>query len=163
VGLLVAPDPPEDPEPPPVEPPEDEEPPPPAEVPPPLEEPPEPPLEPPVAPLAPLPADSSEAPPDSLAPLDSEAPLPVPLEEVFVEVDVLDAADAWASFSAEVSAGGMMLGVLLGTASDALEPPPHALSVRPQRTTTVAPTATREARGAPLTAAPCAARRWGSR
>jgi hypothetical protein len=161
VGLLVAPELPEDPEPPPVEPPEDEEPPPPAEVPPPLEEPPEPPLlEPPVAPL---PAGSSEAPLDSLAPLDSEAPLPVPLEEVFVEVEVLEAADALASFSAEVSVGGMMLGVLLGTASDALEPPPHAPSVRAQRARTVAPTAAREARGALLTAVPCAGRRWGSR
>jgi len=165
VGLLVAPEPPEDPEPPPVEPPleppEDEEP-PPAEVPPPVAElPPEPLL--PVAPLAPLPEDSSEGLLDSLAPLVPDVPLPVPLDEVFVDVEVLVAAEAWASFSAEVLVGGMMLGVLLGTASEAFELPPHAPSARAQRVRTVAPTAAREARGAPLTAAPCAARRSGSR
>ncbi len=75
------------------EPPEDEEP-PPAEVPPPAEElPPElPPPEAPVPPLAPLPESSSDGLLDSLAPLASV--LPLPLEEVFVEVVVLVAADA---------------------------------------------------------------------
>jgi hypothetical protein len=129
VGLLVAPDP-EDPEPPPVElPPE-----PPAEVPPPAEEPPpELPLpEPPVAPLAPLPDDASEG-LDSLAPLASLLPLPVLVDEVFVELVVLVAADAWASPSADVLVGGMMFGVLLGTASEAFEPPPQALRVTAQR------------------------------
>jgi hypothetical protein len=130
VGLLVAPDPPGDPEPPPVE----LLPEPPAEVPPPAEEPPELPLpELPVAPLAPLPDDASEGLPDSLAPLASVLPLPVLLDEVFVELVALVAADAWASFSADVLVGGMMFGVFLGTASEALEPPPHALRVTAQR------------------------------
>ncbi len=162
MGLLVAPEP-EEPEPPPVEPPEEE--PPPAEVPPPEEEPPpEPPLpEPPVAPLAPLPEGSSEAPPDSLAPLASDDPLPVLLDEVFVEV--LDTDDACASFSADVLVGGVMFGVLLGMASEAFELPPHAPSVRAQRVRTLTPSAARVAREAALVlkAAPCAARRSGSR
>lgn len=66
---------------------------PPAEVPPPaLAPPPEPPLpEPPVAPLAPLPEDSSGGLLDSLAPPASVLAL---LDEVFVEVEVLEAADA---------------------------------------------------------------------
>jgi hypothetical protein len=164
VGLLVAPEPPDDPEPPPVE----LLPEPPAEVPPPAVEPPELPLpepEPPVAPLAPLPEDSSDGLLDSPAPLVPEVPLPVLLDEVFVDV-VLVAADACASFSAEVSVGGMMFGVLLGTASAAFELPPQAPSVRAQRVRTLAPTATREARAAlalVLKAAPCAGRRSGSR
>lgn len=154
MGLLVAPEPPEDPEPPPAEPPPDDVPPPPEELPP------EPLLPvPPVASLAPLPLDSSEAPLDSL---DSVAPLPVLLEVLFVEV--VETEDALASFSTEVSVGGMICGVLLGTASAALEPPPQALSISAQRATAVAPTAAREARGATaLTAVPCVCRRWGSR
>lgn len=158
MGLLPAP---EDPEPPPVEPlpePPEEEPPP--EVPPPVAAlPPEPLPEAPVPPLAPLLAGSSVEPPDSLAPVEPEALVLEP-EEV---VEVVDTAAAWASFSIEVFVGGMMLGVLLGTASEALELPPQAPSVRAQMVRTVAPMATREAREAALTAAPCAGRRWDSR
>jgi hypothetical protein len=143
----------------PPEPPEEA---PPAEVPPPADEPvPEPPLpEPPVSLLAPPPEDSSEVPPDSLAP---EVPLPVVLDELFVEV--LVAAEACASFSADVFVGGVMFGVLLGIASEALEPPPQAPSVRAQRVMALAPSAARVAREAALVlkAAPCAARRSGSR
>lgn len=155
MGLLVAP---EDPEPPPVAPlPE-----PPAVDPPAAEVPllPEEPLpEAPVPPLAPLLAGSSVEPPDSLAPVEPEELVLEP-EEV---VEVVDTAAAWASFSIEVFVGGMMLGVLLGTASEALELPPQAPSVRAQMVRTVAPMATREAREAALTAAPCAGRRWDSR
>ncbi len=156
MGLLVAP---EEPEPPPVA--LLPEPAPPAVDPPAAELPllPEEPLpEAPVPPLAPLLAGSSVEPPDSLAPVEPEALVLEP-EEV---VEVVDTAAACASFSIEVFVGGMMLGVLLGTASEALELPPQALSVRAQMVRTVAPMATREAREAALTAAPCAGRRWDS-
>jgi hypothetical protein len=94
-------------------------------VPPPLEEPPPEPL--PDASLPPLGEDSSEEPPlVSLLAVEPELLLVVPAEVV----EVVDAAEAWASPSAEVSVGGVMSGVLLGAASEALELPPHALNAR---------------------------------
>jgi hypothetical protein len=72
---------------------------------------------------------------------DPEEPsLEVPVDPVdAVEVEVVS-TDA---FSALVSAGGVMSGVLFGTTSEALLVPPHAPSVVPARSTNDAPTATR--------------------
>ncbi len=77
--------------------------------------------------LPPL-AGSSVAslPPDELAALSLVVVL---LVDVFDEVDVVCAA----ACSALVSFGGVMLGVLLGTESLALLPPPQAASVPPAR------------------------------
>jgi len=58
---------------------------------------------------------------------------------VFGVVDVVElevvCTDA---FSALVSVGGVISGVLFGTASETLLPPPHALKVTPQRSVAVA-------------------------
>jgi hypothetical protein len=81
--------------------------------------------------------------------------LVVVLAVVVVVVDV-DAAFA-AAASALVSVGGVISGVLLGTASETLVPP-HALSVRPPSTIAHAASATRA-----LTTGPCACRTWDSR
>jgi hypothetical protein len=70
-----------------------------------------------------------------------------------VEVEVVCTAAA----SALVSVGGVMSGVLLGTASETLLEP-HALSVSPHSSIVHAASATR-----PLTAVPCACHTWGSR
>jgi hypothetical protein len=105
-----------------------------------------------VPPAAPLFADPLElslleGSPDSLlgvSPLEAseeELSLDVPLDVV----DVVDVEVVWiAVFSADVSVGGVMSGVLLGTTSEVLLPPPHAPSVTPQRSTT---DAARVARG----------------
>jgi hypothetical protein len=94
----------------------------PAEVPPPAAlDPPEDSLEdsPPVSLLLDPPEDSEED-PSPVAPV-----APVELVEV-VEVEVV-----WtAAFSAEVSVGGVMSGVLLGVTSETLLPPPQARRVR---------------------------------
>jgi hypothetical protein len=70
-----------------------------------------------------------------------------------VEVEVLCTAAA----SALVSVGGVISGVLFGTASETLLEP-HALSVSPASSAAHAASATRA-----LTAVPCACRTWGSR
>ncbi len=70
-----------------------------------------------------------------------------------VEVEVVCTAAA----SALVSVGGVISGVLFGTASETLLEP-HALSVSPASSSAHAASATRA-----LTAAPCACRTWGSR
>ena len=115
---------------------------------------------------------SAEAPPDGLAvlgvPALEDAPLslagasalpdelslllPVVLVDV-VDVDVVCAA----ADSALVFVGGVISGVLLGTASDTLLPP-QALTPNPPSNAATAASATRA-----LTAAPCACRTWGSR
>ncbi len=93
-----------------------------------------------------LPEDSEEV----LSPV-------VPVVPV-VLVDVVEVEVVWmAAFSALVSVGGVMLGVLFGTASETLLLP-QAPSVSTARSATHAVSAMRI-----LTAAPCAFRRWGSR
>jgi hypothetical protein len=62
-----------------------------------------------------------------------------------------------AAASALVFVGGLISGVLLGTASETLVPP-HALTVRPQSSAAQAASATRA-----LTTGPCACRTWDSR
>ncbi len=81
-----------------------------------------------------------------------------PEELVEVLVDVVDVAVVCtAAFSALVSDGGVISGVLLGTASETLLEP-HAPSETPARSATHALSAKRA-----LTAGPCAFGRWGSR
>jgi hypothetical protein len=70
-----------------------------------------------------------------------------------VAVDVFCAAAA----SALVSVGGVISGVLFGTASETLAPP-QALNVRPHSSGAHAASATRL-----LTTGPCACRMWDSR
>ena len=70
-----------------------------------------------------------------------------------VEVEVVCAA----ATSALVFVGGVMSGVLLGTASETLLPP-HAPSVSPHSNAAHAASAARA-----LTTVPCACRTWGSR
>jgi hypothetical protein len=72
---------------------------------------------------------------------------------VVVEVEVFCDAAA----SALVFVGGLISGVLLGTASETLVPP-HALTVSPQSSAAQAASATRA-----LTTGPCACRTWDSR
>src|SRR6202020_572346 len=73
--------------------------------------------------LPPLSGSSvASLPPDSFAAL--SLPLDVDVFVVEVDVDVVCAA----AFSALVSFGGVISGVLFGTASDALPPPPHPAS-----------------------------------
>jgi hypothetical protein len=84
--------------------------------------------------------DSSD-PLDSLPPVSLEVPS-LALEEDFVEVVETEVVCA-ASFSAVVSLGGMMFGVLCGAGSDTLLPP-QAPSVRPlSRRRAMAPAVTR--------------------
>jgi hypothetical protein len=121
---------------------------PPAEPPPPAPaEPPEP------LPELSLPAASSPpaaaaSPPEDAAD-SSLAPVAVPallLEEVEVE-------GFWAAaFSALVSVGGMMSGVLFGTVSEAWLDPPQAVSGMPVNTTSEATSAARPTRTQPLPA-----------
>jgi len=59
-----------------------------------------------------------------------------------VETAVVDVVWA-AAFSALVSVGGVISGVLFGTASETLLPPPHAVSVTLARTTSIAGRAAR--------------------
>ncbi len=97
-------------------------------------------------------------PPDSLAAL-SDFVDDVPV--VVVDVVVVCAA----AFSALVSFGGVISGVLFGTASEALLPPPHAVSVAAPSSSASA-SATALAFNDPpraIRAAPSAGRRWGSR
>jgi hypothetical protein len=116
----------------------------------------------------------AEAPPEGLASLEA-APLEgasllvlavlSPLEEEdvslgvlvvlvdVVEVEVFCAAAA----SALVFVGGVMSGVLLGTASETLLPP-HAPSVSPHSSATHTASMARV-----FTGVPCACRTWGSR
>jgi hypothetical protein len=83
----------------------------------------------------------------------------VELSVLFVVlVDVLAAVEVvCAAASALVSVGGVISGVLLGTASETLVPP-QALNARPHSNAAHAANATRA-----LTAVPCACRRWDSR
>jgi hypothetical protein len=86
---------------------------------------------------------------------DDELSLVFAVDFVVVEVDVeLVCADA---ASAVVFVGGVISGVLLGTASETLLPP-HALSATPQSSTVNAASATRA-----FTVVPYACRTWGSR
>ncbi|HKH79332.1 MAG TPA: hypothetical protein VJ996_04875 [Solirubrobacteraceae bacterium] len=93
---------------------------------------------------------SADAPPDALVSLELsfllaslEAASPPDDDSspvaVFGVVDVVElevvCTDA---FSALVSVGGVISGVLFGTASETLLPPPHALKVTPQRSVAVA-------------------------
>lgn len=97
---------------------------------------------------------------DDLVPLGPVVPV-VPVAAV-VEVEVVSVAP----FSAEVSLGGVISGVLFGTASDTLVPP-HELTPRPASSIrALAASATkRERRGPRLTrrADPSGERRLGSR
>ena len=75
-----------------------------------------------------------------------------------VLVDVVAVEVFWAAaVSALVSVGGVISGVLLGTASETLLPP-QALSATPHSSAAHAASAARL-----LTAVPCAYRMWGSR
>lgn len=88
------------------------------------------------------------------SPLEEELSLGVLVVLVdVVEVDVVCTAAA----SALVFVGGVISGVLFGTASETLLPP-QALSVSPHSSAAHAASTTRV-----LTAVPCACRRWGSR
>jgi hypothetical protein len=128
---------------------------------------------------------SADAPPDGVASLDSPAPLELPplsgssvaslppdsfaglsdFDVLDVDVDVDVEVVCAAAFSALVSFGGVISGVLLGTASEALAPPPHAPSeTAPSSSATVSATAL--ALTDPpcaIRAAPSACRTWGSR
>jgi hypothetical protein len=83
------------------------------------------------------------------SPLDSllgASSLEDPVEEVAPDVplDVVDVDVVCAeAFSAEVSVGGMMSGVLLGTASELALAPPHPANVEPARSTIDATAAAR--------------------
>ncbi len=77
-----------------------------------------------------------------------------------VEVALVDVVDA-AAFSALVSAGGTMLGVLLGTDSETLLPPQAASASAQASAASAARVRVALTPGTP--AAPCACRRWGSR
>ncbi len=110
--------------------------------------------------LPPL-AGSSVAslPPDSFAGLSDFELLVLPV--LVVDVEVVCAA----AFSALVSFGGVISGVLFGIASDALLPPPHAPSVAaPSSSASASATALafNDPPRAPR-AAPCACRTSGSR
>lgn len=106
--------------------------------------------------------------------LDSDEPSPVPSAEeddasdaalVFVAlVFVVEVVDAEA-FSALVSLGGVMSGVLLGITSELLELPPQAPSATPAASTAVAASAARAFNGIPRArrAGPCGARRLDTR
>jgi hypothetical protein len=108
---------------------------------------------------------SEPVPPDSpVEPEDSSLPVVVGVVEVVAVVDV--EVVSVASFSADVSFGGVISGVLLGSASETVLPP-HAVKPVPQRRIrALAPSAmTRLCFGPSLTRSkdPCAGRRWGSR
>jgi hypothetical protein len=116
---------------------------------------------------------SAEAPPEapdvagslsleeaSLPSLADDSPLEelsLPLLVVVLVVVVEEDAAFAAAASALVSVGGVISGVLLGTASETLAPP-HALNVSPHRTIAHAASARRV-----LTTDPCACRTWDSR
>lgn len=87
---------------------------------------------PPAAPLSEeLELSSEPVPPDSPVELeDSSLPVVVGVLEVVAVVDV--EVVSVASFSAEVSFGGVISGVLLGSASETVLPP-HAVKPVPQR------------------------------
>lgn len=110
--------------------------------------------------------------------LDSEDPSldsPPPVElvfsslpaDVFAAVEVVEVAVvSAASFSAEVSLGGVISGVLLGMASETLDPPQADRPIAAKSSTAPAASAAIEReRSARLTrrAGPSADRRWGSR
>lgn len=122
---------------------------------------------PPAALLSEEPELSSEpVPPDSPVELEDSS-LPVVVVGVVEVVAVVDVeVVSVASFSAEVSFGGVISGVLLGTASDTVLPP-HAAKLRLQRRIrTLTPSAmTRVRFGPSLTRPrdPCVGRRWDSR
>lgn len=104
-----------------------------------------------VPPAAP-PADPPElslledSPPDSLlpaSPLEDSEEEPAPEAPLDV-VDVVEVEVVWAAaFSADVSVGGMMFGVLLGIASEVPLAPPHPLMLAPRTSTTDAARVTR--------------------
>jgi hypothetical protein len=93
---------------------------------------------------------SADAPPDGLTSLElsfllaSVAGASLPDDDsspvvVFGVVDVVEVEVVCTdAFSALVSVGGVMSGVLFGTASETLLPPPHELKVTPQRSVAVA-------------------------
>jgi hypothetical protein len=96
---------------------------------------------------------AASSPPSECSPPDDSSLLVLEVLVAVVDVEVV-----WtAAFSALVSVGGVISGVLLGTASDTLLPP-HAV-------TPSASSATQAAAASPrgLKAAPCAVRRWDSR
>jgi hypothetical protein len=109
--------------------------------------------------LPPLSGSSvASLPPDSFAALS-----PLVVVEVFVldvEVEVVCAA----AFSALVSFGGVISGVLFGIATEALLPPPHAASVAASNNASASASALAFNDLPPASrAVPSAYRRWGSR
>ncbi len=105
---------------------------------------------------APLEDDSLLPPLPAASPLEDE-PSPLVLLALVVLADLVEVEVVCTAASALVLVGGVMSGVLFGTASETLLPP-HAPSVSPHTTAAHAATATRA-----FTAGPCACRRWGSR
>ena len=108
---------------------------------------------------------SEPVPPDSPAELeDSLLPVVVGVVDVVAVVDV--EVVSVASFSADVSLGGVISGVLLGTASET-ELPPHAVKPLPQRRTrALAASAMARVRFGPSLTRPedpCAGCTWGNR
>jgi hypothetical protein len=104
--------------------------------------------------LVPPAADSLLAPEVDSPPVElSLALVVVVLVLAVVEVD----ADLAAAASALVFVGGVISGVLFGTASETLVPP-HALNVKPHSRIAHPASATRA-----LTTGPCACRTWDSR
>ena len=109
--------------------------------------------------------DSDDPSLDSLPPVELVfSSLPV---DVFAAVEVVDVAVvSAASFSAEVSFGGVISGVLFGVASETLEPPQDDRPIPARSSTALAASAAIErGRSARLTrrAGPSADRKWGSR
>ena len=104
---------------------------------------------------------------DEASPFDSlEEPEPsvVVAVDLVALVEVVDVV-AEAAFSALVSFGGTMSGVLFGTTSEELELPPHAPRATPAARTAVAASAARALNGFPRArrAGPCGARRLDTR
>jgi hypothetical protein len=120
---------------------------------------------PPAAPLSEEPDVSSELSPVSLPsvePVDSSPAVDLAAVVAVVDVEVVSVA----SFSAAVSFGGVISGVLLAVTSETLLPP-HELRPKPERSISAlaASASERERCGAMLTrrAGPSGARRWDSR
>ena len=88
----------------------------------------------------------------------------VELDDLAVVVVVVEVVDPDA-FSALVSVGGVMSGVLLGMTSEFAELPPQAASTAPAASTAVAERTERALNGltGAARAGPCAARKWDTR
>ena len=86
------------------------------------------------------------------------------LDDLAVVVAVVEVVDP-AVFSALVSVGGVMSGVLLGMTSELVELPPQAASTAPAASTAVAERTARVLNGltGAARAGPCAAGTWDTR